>query len=71
MKLSPSQSWALDRIATGDERVHTAGCAEQSLGGATYRGLLRLGLIAESRDERGVRRVALTDTGRKQIARAA
>jgi hypothetical protein len=71
VKLSPSQRWALDRIATGDERVETAGTAEQSLGGATYRALLRLGCIAERRDERGVRRVGLTDAGRKMIARAA
>lgn len=71
VKLSPQQRWALTQIATGGHDVCTAGCAEMHVGAATYRGLARLGLIAESRDERGVRRVSLTDAGRAAIVRAA
>lgn len=71
MKLSSQQRWALSVLAAGDERTTTAGTAEQSLGAVTMRGLVRLGLVVESRDGRGVRRVSLTDAGRAQIARAA
>lgn len=71
MKLSPQQRWALAQIDAGGPSVCAAGVAEMHVRPATYRGLMRLGLIAE-RTERGVRMVALTDAGRAAlIVRAA
>jgi predicted transcriptional regulator with HTH domain len=70
VKLSAQQRWALAQIATGGPNVCTAGVAEMHVRPATYRGLMRLGLIVE-RTERGVRRVSLTDAGRSLTARAA
>ena len=71
MRLSPQQRWALAQIDAGGHNVCTAGVAEMHVRPATYRGLSRLGLIAE-RTEHGVRMVSLTDLGRSMLtARAA